>query len=625
MGESIAVILFTAAGFLAIVVSLAVKHRYASRITAATTAAAAMGGFLIYGYGFSQQTDFLLLAVMRAVMGVLGMFLGRNDFSAVNGTPLFQSYVSQFLFWLAHFLALYSTASAALTTIGAGALRRLRLWLACRKDITLLYGVNPDSVSFGKRLMDAGVSSLLYVDDAPASNLAASVAAMGSVLDGEPNALTPDEHFLRKLRIRPGKKHLTLYALHKDAAQNLRYATALLDTLKQARIRPHQTSLSIFGAEDADGRHLQAYGETYGYGNVAVFDDASLAARLLIQEHPPCDSVCFDETGRATEDFEALVIGFGQVAQAVLRHLVMHGQFEGSHFRLSVFAPNCQQVNGWLLSYSHALTRNYDISFHPYDARSAEMYQFLDLRKNSLKYIVVCTGDAKLNREISEEIGRYLARIHCAAPVHQCSYQGITSPSEAGLPPKQKGLYTPEVLCTQKMDQMAMALNQHYCGDNGHTPEENWMLCDYFSRMSNRASADFIPALLRAAGKTPSQALAGEWDLPPSLLENLSRTEHLRWCAFHYVMGYDVMDEETFSLRCRQYQAQVASEGQSSLRIGKDSSRRLHACLIPWEQLDELSAAENAVTGRNVDYKALDRSNVLALPEVLSAGQRSPL
>ncbi len=623
MGESIAVILFTASGFLAIVVSLAVKHRFASRIATVTTAAAAIGGFLIYGYGFSQQTDFLLLAVMRAVMGVLGMFLGRNDFSAVSGTPLFQSYVSQFLFWLAHFLALYSTASAALTTIGAGALRRLRLWLACRKDITLLYGVNPDSVSFGKKLIAAGAPSPLYVDDSSASNLANAVAAMGSVLDSEPGAVTPDAHFLKKLRMRPGKKHLTLYALHKDAAQNLRYATALADALKQARIRPQQTSLSIFGAEDADGRHLQAYGEAYGYGSVVTFDDASLAARLLIQEHPPCDSVSFDETGRATEDFEALVIGFGRVAQAVLRHLVMHGQFEGSHFRLAVFAPDCQQVNGWFLSYNYAITKNYDISFHSHDARSAEMYRYLNSQKNSLKYVVVCTGDARLNQEITEEISRYLTRIRCGASVHQCSYQGIVSPSEAGLPPKQKGLYTPEVLCTHKMDRMAMTLNHLYCGDNGLTPEENWLHCDYFSRISSRASADFIPALLRAAGKTPDQALAGEWDLSPQLLENLSRTEHLRWCAFHYVMGYDAMDEETFSQRCRQYQAQKASEGHSSLRIGKDSSLRLHACLVPWERLDELSAAENAVTGGNVNYKAMDSNNVLAVPKLLEAGLHS--
>ena len=90
-------------------------------------------------------------------------------------------------------------------------------------------------------------------------------------------------------------------------------------------------------------------------------------------------------------------------------------------------------------------------------------------------------------------------------------------------------------------------------------------------------------------------------------------------------MGFDTMDQETYARRCRQYQKEVAENGQSTLRIGKDMSLRLHACLIPWERLDDLSAAENAVTGGNIDYKAMDRNNVLAVPEVLSAGLQAGL
>lgn len=45
--------------------------------------------------------------------------------------------------------------------------------------------------------------------------------------------------------------------------------------------------------------------------------------------------------------------------------------------------------------------------------------------------------------------------------------------------------------------------------------------------------------------------------------------------------------------------------------------RRLHACIIPWDGLDALSERENAVTGGHVDYKAMDRDNVLALPALL--------
>lgn len=616
MHTSIAVILITAAGFLAIVISLAVNQKKIGRINTIATVLAAMGGFFCYGYGFAHQTDFLPLAVLRAVLASLCMFLGRNDFSAVNGTALFTPYWGQLLFWAAHFLALYVTASAALTTIGAGALRRLRLWLARWGDLTVIYGVDPSSVGFGRQLLTQRHHALVYVDSQPDEGLANNITAMGGVVyRGK-----VDRHFLRSVDMHPGRR-LTVYAMHPDAAMDLRFAAILLELLQGAKIDPRLTSLCIFGAEDTDGGRFQALGERYGYGSVTVFDTATLAARLLMRECPPCRSLTFDENGRATQDFEALVVGFGQVGQAVLRHLVMYGQFEGSRFKLAVFAPDCHQVNGFLIGSCRELTEQYDISFHPYDARSREMYQYLSQQRESLKYIVVCTGSAKLDQEIAGELGRSLERFGCGAAVYQCSGRGVRAQSMQGQLPRQWDVYTPEVLCPGRMDRMAAALNQRYCAGNGLSTWENWARCDYFSRVSSRASAEFIPSLLFAVGKTAEQVLAGEWALSGEQLENLGRTEHLRWCAFHYVMGYEPMDRATFDARCALYREELARTGEGTVRISKDAAGRLHACLIPWEELDALSDAENAVTGGSVDYKQMDKNNVLVVPEVLRAGR----
>jgi hypothetical protein len=53
---------------------------------------------------------------------------------------------------------------------------------------------------------------------------------------------------------------------------------------------------------------------------------------------------------------------------------------------------------------------------------------------------------------------------------------------------------------------MAMAVNQYYNGENSRGAVEDWMVCDYFSRMSNRAYADFQEAVLRVSGKTEEDA-----------------------------------------------------------------------------------------------------------------------
>jgi hypothetical protein len=58
------------------------------------------------------------------------------------------------------------------------------------------------------------------------------------------------------------------------------------------------------------------------------------------------------------------------------------------------------------------------------------------------------------------------------------------------------------------------------------------------------------------------------------------------------------------------------------VRINKNQQARTHACLVSWDELDELSARDNAITGRGVDYKQLDINNVLALPAVLRADEK---
>ena len=94
---------------------------------------------------------------------------------------------------------------------------------------------------------------------------------------------------------------------------------------------------------------LQVTEERYGYGFVNVFEPAMLAARALIRMVPPWDLVSFGADGRAKEDFECVVAGFGRHGQAVLRQLVMNGQFAGSHFRATVVSLDHEFSRGRVL------------------------------------------------------------------------------------------------------------------------------------------------------------------------------------------------------------------------------------------------------------------------------------
>ena len=81
-------------------------------------------------------------------------------------------------------------------------------------------------------------------------------------------------------------------------------------------------------------------------------------------------------------------------------------------------------------------------------------------------------------------------------------------------------------------------------------------------------------------------------------------------------MGYTTMSREEFDANAFAF-ARLKAEGKPTIKISKNAQARTHACLVPWDDLDELSQRENSVTGKNIDYKQIDINNVLAMPRLL--------
>lgn len=603
--------------FFAVVIFLTVDPKYVARATMFSCVFSAVAGLLLYGYGYVAISEIPLLAVFRAVFAVCRMFIGESDFSDVCEAALFQHQWSILLFWCIHLLAFYATASAAISVIGAEALKKLRLWLGNAGEICILYGAHADSVEFGRKLDAAGKSSLIFVDGSPDPAVSYAIGEAGLLIRSDDKAIEGTAAFLRSIGARRKRKKITLYALSRDVAGNMDYARKLLASLKVCGIEPSRTSLIILAREDMPASTFQNSDENYGYGFVTAFQEYGLVARLLTRHYPPCDFVSFDELGRAREDFHVLMVGFGRIGQAVLKQLVMHGQFAGSKFRAAVFSPDCESASGFFFRQFRSLMDHFDISFFPQDGRSRQFYEYLTNHSDTIKYVVINTGSDKLNTEIAEEISQTLQGLGNAAPVIQCSYQGIRVHSGDATESVLNEVYSPEVLSMGAIDGMAMLVNQHYQGENSRGALQDWLRCDYFSRMSCRAFADFFGAYLRAAGKTEEDAVSGRWDLDPQVLENLSIMEHARWCAFHYAMGFSPMTAEEYNSRAAVYLEQIKTPGVKPLRIGKNLDAKTHACLIGWDELDELSQREFAITGKAVNYKQMDTDNVQIIPKLL--------
>lgn len=592
-----AVIAITAACFFAAILNLALKTGFKRRVMGVGSGFAICVGIAVYGYAYAFQAGLSASTVLRALLTVCRMFGGVNDFSAVSATPLAQKPWLVSLFWLAHFMAFYVTASAAIEVLGKRLLKLIRLRLARRGGLTLVYGATADSIRLVPPQRKGQALALVADGDSPAlSDLA---EAMNGVAFSGGAALCATPEFLKSIGVGEGRR-LDVYCVGDDGARNLGFAEALASALAVRGVGIDQTSLFLLGVPEERAAHLIARKGNGGYGSVFASDRYALVARLAVRALPPWDCLTYDDEARATADFRAVIVGFGQMGRAMLRQYVMNGQMEGSAFQARVFDRRMDDLSGYAEACYPELLRAYDIALLAGDADSRTFYGELDACTPSV--IALCCGSRKENAERALDLERFFATRAARPHILQCSAEAVVVDGvEHAL----------DAVDVRGMDRRAMELNHVYC--RGASAEADWRACDPFSRASSRASADFYPAFLRAAGVAQAEALDGAWPPEGATLENLARTEHLRWCAFHLAMGYRPMGEAEFAERAARYRAGEA------IRLSKNAAGMTHACLTPWEQLDALSARENAVTGGHVDYKAMDVDNVLALTRVARA------
>lgn len=612
MQNTITIILGTVAIYLALFFHVAFSPKFSRRLIAGAAAAALVCGLIFYGICFASICDNVILAILKTCYAVCRLFVGEGSADALAGSPLMEYDFVQIVFSALSFLGIFATAGAAISAIGAKFLRSARLYLQRRKALAVIHPLNPDTLRFARKLIDEKNAVVVFADENPDADCLSTAASLGCVVRSDDSALTANSAFVRSIGVGKGNRKICLYTLSSDRFINRTYAGNFLTALHQQQIPSKRTSLTVFAEEDTSENAFTLDG--YSFGSVLCVNQEYMAARMLLKKAPLFETVAFDENGRATEDFHALVVGSGNVGQAVLKQLVMNGQFAGSRFRLSVFDPEFDSITGRMRYECSRLFENYHIDIYHADARSDRMYAYLSENWKRLKYIVICTGNDSSNREICRQIGHFLSMRGSSLPMYICSTRGLQKITTEKA--ERWDIYTPWVLCSDAIDQMAMRLNHCYCAGNGKTMQENWEDCDYFSRMSSRASADYAPAFLKMAGLSQDAVPEGTW-FTPEQLENMAISEHERWCAFHYCMGFRPMTRDEFENRCEVFRLKKAQDPATRYRIGKDVVARVHCCLIPWEELDDLSARENAVTGKNIDYKEMDRNNVRMLPELL--------
>ena len=463
-------------------------------------------------------------------------------------------------------------------------------------EVCLVYEPTTDTICLaGKRKKGRPMVLISEHSDETVSALADS---LGGVAFAGGWTLRADKKFLKTIGIHGSRRPLDVYCIGDNPTQNLRYAEALLPALQEQGVTPDKLSLFLLGIPEERAARLLAMDGHYGYGTVISCSRYELIARQIIEKQPPWTFIRCDAEGRALNDLRVFVVGFGQMGQTVLRQLIINGQMEGSAFHAEVFDPRMDEERGCFdVCYAEMLKR-YDVVLHAASANSDLFYE--RLTQNPPNIIVLCSGGQKRNMDLGQVLFRWCGIRGIRPCIIQCT------PDSLMIDERE---YHPEQMNIREMDRAAMALNHSLRG--GASPEEEWKACDAFRRANCRAMVNFLPAYLYAAGIRPEEVLAGKWPPPDGVLENLSRTEHLRRCAYYLTMGYMPMDDAAFEYRCGQYRRGEIQD------IAHNAAESTHACLVSWEALEERSRRISEACGKAVDYRTEARNIVLAIPDIL--------
>lgn len=247
------------------------------------------------------------------------------------------------------------------------------------------------------------------------------------------------------------------------------------------------------------------------------------------------------------EQLSVVIWGGGHLGQNILNHGLL----------LNLFAPN-QKVAYHLVGD----TALYQMSRRQFRSGNGDTITFHDADSTSA-WEAVRGADVVI---LAEEAPVQLLQALCVACEAGTVYYYAPGETDvgaylnfSGLHPFGKGLYTDENIRGEAL--VLRAKEQHYeyakefgCLAPGETADQAWRKLDGFTQWSNISSSDFqevLPDILAAR--------------PALTLEQLAALEHLRWCRFHTLNGW---------------QYGIPKSGS------RDGERKLHRCLCPYEELE---------------------------------------
>jgi hypothetical protein len=647
-------------------------------------AIAVIGGFIFYSHGYLAPGTGILeagAAALRGIFSTTRMFLVNADYNILLTKPTWL----QIVFWACHVSALLLINAALFTLLGRRLTETFRLYFGWHSEVYIIKGSanyvlmlgeniatndNPQNPPNKKRVV-----VLLLDDEDDAKKIVGKANHFGGIVravdrkygliyylkmaglgsDIVINLFGKELNISRHLRvvgigkmIWPERDYNVVLMPNNTSAPD--DARSVAEYAEKKKVDGEKLEIFVFASSQWAREEIESFTQHDDHKYPCVFhiiNETDLLIRRMIEKHPPCKcrGLEFDGQGVAKRNFNVMVLGFGTVGEQALLRLIMNGQFV-THNKSRMCAVVVDKEKDHLEEHFRhcypSLELCCETHFLDYDVRNKK---FFDLLKNepvdekldnknrimsivnNLDYVVVALHNNEENKRIALDIQLLYQRkglenrpiiavLEKDEGVHEIEHGGGIF-----IFGSREKIYKDSVIIREDVNKMAQAVNDTY--NKMHGSGDPWHNLNWFGQESNRAQADFIPAMLKLADCTAEEAISkGKLIEDATLAVNLAKTEHLRWMAFHVAMGYRPITVDEMQQRFERYK----NDADPLKRSRKDEKARLHVCLAPWDELDKISEAYNELGRRagkmlDEDFKKTDSNIIENIPMFLEAAK----
>jgi hypothetical protein len=589
-----------------------------------------------------------LFAALRGIFSVARMLSINDDHGVLvdmQGTQwLTESIYVQILFWFCHVAALIIVYTALISLFGRKLIDSFRLSFGPQKELYMIKGIDKNALLLAENIAthDAEEKSpdkkrliiFLLDEEDDEEKIHKKVSHFGGIvqmLDKKHDL----SYYLKKAKL--GKRNFiikekkyNIVLMPKDA-YTLDDVQLIADFAEKNAVNPDNLDIFVFTFSEWDREKIEEITlakdeiedviqakeninpkRKYPY-TFHIVNEVELLTRQMIEKHPPFECPRLNFSGGKTEhNFTVMILGFGPLGQSALLRLLMNGQFVGSRMRAIIVDKDINDLRDCFLHRYPGLELCCDMEFENISVQCKKYFTLLDKEMN-VDYIVAALHDDEKNKQTALDIKNHYER----KGIRDLPFIAVAELNGSLHETKQdekifvfgcrEDIYKESVIIREKADRMAKTVNNVYNKKTKNPKKrKDWTERDWFEQESNRAVADFIPAMLKLAGikrdEVPKEGPLVRNNA--TLAEVLAQTEHLRWNAFHVAMGWKPVSMEEM----RQSFDYTGS---------KEPTARLHVCLVSWDKLDKISEEYKE------DFKKYDREIIENIPLFLREAEKA--